>query len=99
MAKRTLVLSMILIIVGLALIIYHDPQFSQVVTPASSSSSNPSLRFVSGTQGASGQTIVPYSAVDIIESLLGAALIGFGLVFTGMEIFSTASPSKQIENV
>jgi hypothetical protein len=98
MAKRTLILSMILIIAGLSLIIYHDPQFGQAVSPSSSSSSNPSLRFASGTQGASGQTIVPYSAVNIIESLLGVALIGFGLVFTGMEVFSTSS-SKQIENV
>ena len=99
MAKRTLILSMILIIAGLALIIYHDPLFRQALTTPSNSSTNPSLttfRFVTGS--ASSQTILSYSAVNIIESLFGGALVGFGLVLIGIQTFLAPSTTKATTN-
>ncbi len=92
MAKRILVVALILIIAGVSLVVYHDPQFRQAVTPSSSSpSSSSSLRFVTGSSSTS-QTILSYSAVDIIESLLGLGVVGVGLVLVGLEIFS--APAK-----
>lgn len=89
MGKRTFILAIILIIVGVALVVYQDPQFRLALNSSSTTSggSTSSSRFVTGDS--SSQTIsTAYNATDIIESLLGVGLVGIGLVFVGIEMFS-----------
>lgn len=85
MGRRTLILAIILIVAGLALIVYQDPQFRLALNTSSTTSSS-STRFVSG--GSSQSITTTYDATHIIESLVGVGLAGIGLVFVGIEMFS-----------
>jgi hypothetical protein len=92
MGKRTLILAIVLIIAGVALIVYQDPQFRLAINTSSTSSPSPSStsRFVTGGGSSSQSITTSYNALDIIESLAGAGLVGIGLVFVGVEMFSAS---------
>lgn len=81
MAKRTLILAMIVIIIGVSLVAYIDPHLRQAVSPSTSTS-----RLLSGS-GSIAQAS-SYDARDIIQSLLGVGMVGVGLILVGVEIFS-----------
>lgn len=90
MGKTAFVTAVILIVVGLLLVVYRDPQFGLIFqsstgpsTPAGNSFPSTGSSFftsASTARAASSSITVAYSALDIIESLLGAGLVGIGLV-------------------
>jgi hypothetical protein len=86
-------LAILLIGAGSLLLIYQDPQFALIFksstsnSPSTTSPSGSSFFAFSGSSGASSSSsgiTVAYSALDIIESLIGAGLVGFGLVLVGV---------------
>ena len=92
MGKRTLIIAIVIIIIGVALIVYQDPQF-RLALNSSSTSSTPSsspTRFVTAGGSASQSITTSFSAMEIIESLIGLGLVGIGLVFVGIEMFSVS---------
>ncbi|MDG6904775.1 MAG: hypothetical protein JRN20_03200 [Nitrososphaerota archaeon] len=113
MGKKTFILAVIIIVIGVALIVYHDPQFRfayNAITGTTAKSSTPSSTggfpggFTGGFPGgsvvsvgssSSSQAIsTAFSALDILESVLGAGLIGVGLVLASIAMFSIPIKSK-----
>ena len=89
MGRKALIIAIVLIVVGVALIVYQDPQFRLAINSSSTTTSSSSTRFAGGS---STQTIsTAYNATDIIESLVGAGLVGVGLVFVGIGMFSSSA--------
>ncbi len=101
MGKRAFVVAIILVVVGLLLVVYRDPQFGLIFRSATSSSTPAGSSFPSSgssfftsaastSRAASSSITVAYSALDIIESLLGAGLVGIGLVLACVGMLSQA---------
>jgi len=95
MERRILLLAVVLVVAGIALTIYQDPQFKfayDSLIGSSSSGSASTATFVSASRTtASTQLSLTYNSTAIIESLLGAGLVGIGLVFIGVAAVSSES--------
>jgi len=99
--------ALVLIALGIALTIYQDPQFkfaynsltgssSSSGTTSSSSSSN---SFVSSRTQTSTQLSLSYSSTAIIESLVGAGLVGIGLILAGVSMLAIGQSKPQTRDV
>ncbi|HZW56452.1 MAG TPA: hypothetical protein VFF30_09205 [Nitrososphaerales archaeon] len=104
MVKKTLLSSLILVVAGLALLVYADPQFRLIFAGGSTLGSGfPTTRFsfnstfprsFNGTfvpRGSLGSraAALGFNAASIIESLIGVGLVGVGIVFLVIEMFMT----------
>ena len=82
--KRTLILAIVIIIIGVALIVYQDPQFRLALNSSSTSDGVIQLfhALCNWRHSSSSQSITTsFSAMEIIESLVGLGLVGIGSRF------------------
>ncbi len=105
MAKKILVAALILILFGLMLVLYQDPQMRLVFTPIPSGTTGRSFAGNSGTNAfapgigslATSGTSLAFDSTAIVESLLGAGLAGIGLVLVVVEILTGSLQRAEVQ--
>jgi hypothetical protein len=99
MSRLVSIIGIILIVGGLALVIYQDPQFKLIFassTPAPATVGGSFFNRSPSSSGTSSSSVtVPFNSADIIESLLGAGLVGIGLVFLVFQMVSSSFSKKK----
>jgi hypothetical protein len=107
LGRKLLLGALVFVVVGLFLLIYPDPQFREIFVgggtggfPTTGFRFNGTIpgnftfarNFTRGT-GAAARAF-GFSAISVIESLLGVGLVAVGIVFVAIELFLTPTRIK-----
>ncbi|MDG6994481.1 MAG: hypothetical protein JRN52_01050 [Nitrososphaerota archaeon] len=99
MARKILLAALILILCGLALILYQDPQIRLIFGSSQSSSTTSSFPSRFGISSATSGISIQYDAAAIIESLVGAGFAGIGLVLVVVEMLTGSVQRLEVREV